>query len=128
MTKSDQLDSAIGQLLIGGFEGTTVPSDLAALAKRGYLGGVILFSRNFASLEGARDLVGTLHALDAPLPLLLPIDQEGGRVARLKKPFPELPPMRTLGERARKGWVHQLAQMLARALRVVGFHQNYAPV
>jgi beta-N-acetylhexosaminidase len=128
MTKSDQIEYAIGQLLIGGFEGTTVNKEITGLAKRGVLGGVILFSRNFTSLEGARDLVATLHAIDAPSPLLFPLDQEGGRVQRLKQPFPELPPMRTFGEKARKGLVHRVAGMLARALRVLGFHQNYAPV
>ncbi len=128
MTRSAQIEYAIGQLLIGGFEGTTVPRELTSLAERGYLGGAILFNRNFSSLAAARDLVSTLHALRAPVPLLLAVDQEGGRIQTLSPPFPQLPSMRAVGEAARKSLVHRIAGLLARALRVVGFHQDYAPV
>jgi beta-N-acetylhexosaminidase len=128
MTKSEQIEYAIGQLLVGAFEGTSAPADLISLAKRGHVGGLILYGRNFASLEGARDLVSTLHAMIAPTPLLIAIDQEGGRVERFGAPFPVLPPMRAFGDAGRKSLVHNVAGMLARALRVMGVHQNYAPV
>lgn len=129
MTRRDeQLDTAVGQLIVGGFDGTSVPREFAELVRRGRVGGAILFSRNLSSVEGARDLLRALSTIDAPLPLLLSVDQEGGRVQRLKSPFPELPPMRVVGDKARKSLVHRLAGMLARSLRILGFHQDYAPV
>lgn len=129
MTHRDQaLEHEVGQLIVGGFHGTSVPQDLTDLVRRGRLGGAILFSRNLPSIEGARDLVKELTSIDAPLPLLVSVDQEGGRVERLKAPFPELPPMRVVGDKARKSLVHRIAGMLARSLRILGFHQDYAPV
>ena len=76
-----------GQLLFAGFAGTTLPDDLAALVGAGRVGGVVLFARNVASPEQLRALVAELHArapVDAPL--CVAIDQEGGRVQRLRAP------------------------------------------
>ena len=79
-----------GQLLFCGFEGTQVPDDLAALIAAGRIGGVVLFARNIESPEQVRALTTKLHQL-APeeAPLMLAIDQEGGRVQRLRKPWTE---------------------------------------
>ncbi|MCA9711126.1 MAG: beta-glucosidase family protein, partial [Myxococcales bacterium] len=87
-----------GQLLFAGFEGTRVPADLAALLAHGRVGGVVLFSRNIESPAQLRALVAELRAA-APddLPPLLAIDQEGGRVQRLREPFTVLPAAAALG-------------------------------
>lgn len=122
------LAKAVGQLLVGGFDGPTVSSEFRALAASGHVGGAILFKRNLPSLDAARDLVREIGAIDADVPLVVSVDQEGGRVQRLRDPFPELPPMREVGDVGRKSWVHAAAMLLARSLRILGFHQNYAPV
>jgi beta-N-acetylhexosaminidase len=123
-----ELELAAGQVLLGGFAGHAVSPDFAALVARGQVGGAILFSRNFSDLAGARELVLRLHELPAPEPLLLSVDQEGGRVQRLRAPFPELPTMRAFGGLGRKSVVRRAGALLAHALRALGFHQDYAPV
>ena len=60
------------------------------------VGGVILFDRNLDSPQQVRDLCAELHALRDP-PLLVSVDQEGGRVQRLREGVLRLPPMARLG-------------------------------
>lgn len=118
-----------GQLLFAGFEGTRAPSDLLGLVREGRLGGVILFARNVEGPEQVRDLVTELHAA-APTeyPLLVAIDQEGGRVQRLRAPWTEWPPMRTVGERDRPGDTRTLGAALGRELADLGIGLDFAPV
>jgi beta-N-acetylhexosaminidase len=93
-----------GQLLFVGFEGTTLPQDLARLLGQGRVGGVILLSRNIEGPAQLRELVRALHEAAPPdVPLLVAIDQEGGRVQRLKAPWTLWPPMRALGRRDEPG-------------------------
>ena len=87
----------VGRLLIAGFGGHQVPVELEALAREFSLGGVILFARNLAEPEQVAELCYEAARLVPDLPLWVSVDQEGGRVARLKAPFTEWPPMATLG-------------------------------
>lgn len=118
-----------GQLLVAGFDGTRLPGDLAALLADGRIGGVILFSRNIEDLEQLRRLVGEIRDAAPPeAPALVSIDQEGGRVQRLRAPWTEWPPMRRLGEIDDLDLTAALAQALARELSDLGIHLDYAPV
>lgn len=118
-----------GQLLFAGFEGTRVPADLLGLVQDGRIGGVILFARNVEGPEQLRRLVSELHeaALKAN-PLLVAIDQEGGTVQRLRAPWTEWPPMRTVGARDRSGDTHALGVALGRELADLGIGLDFAPV
>ncbi len=58
--------------------------------------GVILFTRNFESREQLQRLVASIHEVRDP-PLLVAVDQEGGRVQRFVDPFTRLPALRSLG-------------------------------
>lgn len=118
-----------GQLLFVGFEGTTLPPDLARLLGQGRIGGVILFARNIEGQAQVRELVRSLHAA-APtdVPLLVAIDQEGGRVQRLRAPWTEWPPMRGLGQRDEPATTAAVAAALARELSDLGIGLDFAPV
>src|SRR6185436_5774255 len=66
--------------------------------------------------------------LSPALPAWVCIDQEGGRVARLKAPFTEWPPMATLGRSGDVQLAERFARALALELRAVGITLDYAPV
>lgn len=118
----------MGRLLIAGFEGHQVPVELRGLAREFGLGGVILFARNIAEPDQVAELCYESARLAADLPAWTSVDQEGGRVARLKAPFTEWPPMATLGRSGDDRLAEQFARALAAELRSIGITLDYAPV
>jgi len=118
----------VGQVLIGSFTGRTVPVELTALAREFDLGGVTLFARNVEGPEQVLDTAIGLEALGATAPAWVSVDQEGGRVARLKTPFTVWPPAATLGRAASPALAERFARALARELRAVGVTLDFAPV
>jgi beta-N-acetylhexosaminidase len=77
-------------------EGLTLSPADRALLREPAVGGVILFSRNYASPTQIADLVADIRALRSP-PLLIAVDHEGGRVQRFREGFSSIPPMRQIG-------------------------------
>jgi beta-N-acetylhexosaminidase len=118
----------IGQLLVAGFDGGQIPVELKALAREFGLGGVILFARNVVDPEQVAELSHAAARLVADPPVWVSVDQEGGRVARLKAPFTEWPPMATLGRSGDPALADRFARALAAELRAVGVTLDYAPV
>src|SRR5688572_22759079 len=120
----------IGQYLIGSMPGTSVPAELRSLAREFDLGGVILFSRNIEAPEQVAELAANSEALGRTSPAWISVDQEGGRVARLKEPFTKWPPMATLGRagKASEALAERFAKALADELLAVGITLDYAPV
>jgi beta-N-acetylhexosaminidase len=119
---------SIGQLLIGSLPGTTIPAEMRSLAREFGLGGVILFARNIEAPEQVAEFAHDVQSLAGELPLWVSIDQEGGRVARLRAPFTEWPPMATLGRSGDVELASRFAAALAAELRAVGITLDYAPV
>ena len=118
----------VGQVLIGSFTGHAVPVELTALAREFDLGGVTLFGRNVESPEQVLEVALTVEALGVGAPAWVSVDQEGGRVARLKTPFTVWPPAATLGRSASPELATRFATALARELRAVGVTLDFAPV
>jgi beta-N-acetylhexosaminidase len=118
----------MGQLLIAGFNGYQIPPELRSLAKEFGLGGVILFARNIAEPGQVAELCFEAARLVPDVPVWVSVDQEGGRVARLKAPFTEWPPMATLGRSGNVQLAERFARALALELRSVGITLDYAPV
>src|SRR5947207_12917828 len=125
---SGSLRRQIGRLLMAGFGGHQVPVELASLAREFSLGGVILFARNVAGPEQVAELCYESARLVPDLPLWVSVDQEGGRVARLKAPFTEWPPMATLGRSGDGRLAERFARALAAELKATGITLDYAPV
>jgi beta-N-acetylhexosaminidase len=138
-TPGPSLESKIARLLIVGFRGLTVETAgpvVKAIAEDG-LGGVILFSRdqltggarNIESPKQLTKLVADLRALAPDRTLLVAVDQEGGRVARLSPAtgFPAFAgehEIATKGDKAIEAWARSIATTLAS----VGINLNLAPV
>src|SRR5262245_999834 len=117
-----------GQLLFIGLDGTSLSDELARRLRSISPGGIILFARN---LVGAEQVAAFCRELDALLPVrpFLAIDQEGGRVNRLKGIFPEIPPnLRLAGRADAEERVRAHARQTGRGLRLLGFNLNFAPV
>src|SRR5215471_19209411 len=118
----------IGQLLIAGFRGEQIPVEIRSLAREFSLGGVILFARNIIEPRQVAELCHEASQLTAGVPAWASVDQEGGRVARLKAPFTEWPPMATLGRSGDVRLAERFARALAAELRAVGITLDFAPV
>ncbi|GAU09566.1 glycoside hydrolase family 3 protein [Desulfoplanes formicivorans] len=139
-TRTPDLDTMMGQMLMVGFRDQNVDenSPIVRDIKDRHLGSVILFDydvnlhqsgRNIASFQQVQKLVSTLKH-HASIPLLVAVDQEGGRVARLKPAygFPALPSAQDLGrdhdpERTRKA-----GELTGKTLKDVGINWDLAPV
>ena len=114
-------------------EGPALTGEERRLLREPAVGGVILFSRNYQNPEQLAELVAEIHALRSP-PLLVGVDQEGGRVQRFREGFTELPPAIRLGElyrhhpqTAREAARH-LGWLMAAELRTLGVDFSFAPV
>ncbi|MDH5564058.1 MAG: beta-N-acetylhexosaminidase [Nitrospirota bacterium] len=122
------LTDHIGQLCMIGFEETEVTPDLRAWMQDYRPGGVILFSRNLVNPEQIAKLTNDLQALAGETPLLIAIDQEGGRVSRLPSDFTIFPPAATVAQSGSTELAYQAAAVTAKELRSVGINMNMAPV
>jgi beta-N-acetylhexosaminidase len=115
-------------LAIVGFTGHSVPAELRKLVAEFDLGGVIYFGRNIVEPRQVAELSREVAALAIDWPLWISVDQEGGRVARLKRPFTEWPPAITLGRSGSEKLAERFAAALAAELTAVGINLDYAPV
>lgn len=114
---------------IGGTELTSADRDLLL---RGEVGGLIFFSRNFVSREQFLSLTASVRALRPDL--VLAIDQEGGRVQRLRDGYTALPAMQCLGDvycrDQTKGahLLHEVGWLMAAEVIASGLDMSFAPV
>jgi len=140
-TYSDyEMKQYIGKLLLVGFEGETVndKSEIYQLIQKHNLGGVILFDRYYHERGRVKNIRNPLqlrhlnHALQAirDKPLFICVDQEGGRVARLKEAygFQATPSARAIGENGDLASAQTLYESLAKMLRDTGVNCDAAPV
>lgn len=118
-----------GQVLVAGFAGTSAPEELLRASARGELAGIILFKRNLGAVHEVAALIATIvERAPAELPLLVSVDQEGGRVARLGSPVLKLPAMRKLASVGDVELTERAAALLGRQLAAIGFTMDFAPV
>ena len=118
-----------GQVLVAGYQGEDPPAWVTQRLNSATLGGVILFRRNIRDVEQvSAALTRCCEAAADDFPPLTAVDQEGGRVARLKSPVLSLPPMRALGDIDDPSFTQALAHALGTQLRAIGFNMNFAPV
>lgn len=130
----DSLDIKIGQMIMVGYNGTTLNADdpIIEEIKKGSVGGVILFEKNISDTNSVIRLKQLTYALQsiAPIPLIMAIDQEGGKVNRLKTKygFPKSVTAFYLGQLNNADSTKFYAQLTASTLAGLGFNVNFAPV
>ncbi len=122
----------LGPLLIG-IAGTELePQDVESL-QHPAVGGVVLFTRNYASPAQLQDLTSAIRERSGRA-LLITVDHEGGRVQRFREGFTPLPPLAVLGrmyqERAEVGldMAYRHGRVMATELLVLGVDMSFAPV
>ena len=132
------LDIMIGSMLMLGFRGAELPQGDAFLeqVRSGHVGHIILFDRdvttggerNIVSPQQLRQLTATLRAV-SPGPLLIAVDQEGGRVRRLKpqRGFADLPSAQSMGA-SQPDKTRTIARALGKELAGYGISVDLAPV
>lgn len=121
-----------GPLMVG-VAGLSLTAEEKTMLHHPLIGGVILFRRNFASIEQCTRLTAEIRALRSPH-LLISVDHEGGRVQRFLAGFTRIPPMQALGAL----WQQSAAQalgaaettgyVLAAELRACGIDLSFTPV
>ena len=122
---------SLGPLMID-LAGTEVSADESELLRHPLIGGVILFTRNYADPDQLTALVNAIHAARSP-PLIVAVDQEGGRVQRFRPGFSRLPPARRIGRefdldaRAGVALARAIGWLMAAELRAHGVDISFAP-
>jgi beta-N-acetylhexosaminidase len=122
----------LGPLMID-VQGTSLTQEDRALLANPLVGGLILFTRNFGSIEQLEELIREARSVRSP-PLLIGVDHEGGRVQRFRKEFTVMPSMRTIGreydidQAVGKQLARQCGWLLAAELRAVAVDISFAPV
>ncbi len=117
----------IGQTLLVGVPGKTLDSDTAALFRRIQPGGFIIFSRNIESPTQLRRLLDDLRAISEIEPIIT-IDQEGGRVSRLRELGHEPPNAQQLRNAGDIDLITWHGRLTGHLLRLFGFNIDLCPV
>ncbi|MBI3599819.1 MAG: beta-N-acetylhexosaminidase [Nitrospinae bacterium] len=125
------LKEKIGQMLMIGFHGTTLTDELKEMIRDYGVGGVIIFSRNIESPRQIKEFCRSIRKLSIEshkIPPFISIDQEGGRVFRLKPPFNQYPSCGELGRTGSEDAVKSNAISISDELIEIGINMNMAPV
>lgn len=121
----------IGQLLTIGIAGTSLSDSEKKFISENDIGGVILMGRNIKDPQQAHQLCSEIYELSQQspqqTPILISVDQEGGRVARLKAPFTLWPPAKKLGDIDSPNTSFQMSYCMGRELNAIGIHLDFAP-
>lgn len=128
--KDMTLKEKIGQLLIVGFEGTSINYDIENYIETYKVGGFIFFSRNIRSADESFKLVNDIKEknIQNDIPLFISIDEEGGRVSRLSKEFIKLPSAKVIGNINKEEVSFEYGKVIGARLNSLGFNLDFAPV
>lgn len=127
----DSLDIKIGQMILIGFPGAQVDEKVREEIRQGKVGSIIIFEKNIPAKNSYTELKKITWAYQhaASIPLFIAIDQEGGRVNRLKEKygFPRSVSAAKLGKYTLDS-VRFYAETTAATLGGLGINVNFAPV
>src|ERR1700741_3604826 len=119
--------TSLGQLILTGVPGKELDPASAALFRKVQPGGFILFGRNIESAPQLRKLIDDLRNLSEVEPIIT-IDQEGGRVSRLRLIGSEPPNAQQLRDKDDVDLIRLHGDITGRLLRVFGFNLDLCPV
>ncbi|GGP16799.1 beta-N-acetylhexosaminidase [Oceanobacillus neutriphilus] len=127
-----ELERKIGQLLVVGFDGTTVNPKIKKLIHDYHVGSIILFSRNIGEPEEVLQLTSDLQKeakkAGYEKPLLICLDQENGVVSRIHKGLTSFPGSMALGATDNPQYAYKIGLATGKELKALGINWNLAPV
>ena len=128
----DEVDAKIGQLFMAGMPGPSLDEGTVGLIRGFNIGGIILFARNIEDPYQlailCREVQQTAMAYQGQ-PLLIAVDQEGGRIARLTPPFTQFPGNSEIGQDAHpEEKAVEFGRVTAMEMKLVGLNMDLAPV
>jgi beta-N-acetylhexosaminidase len=124
------IEKQVGQLFIFGFTGSEFKQSLEKQMNSFYPGAVIVFGRNIKTLNQVKslNLLAQKQSIkNSNVPLLIAVDQEGGKVIRIKT-SPSLPSARTLALTDNESLVQDAGFVTGQLMTALGFNMNLAPV
>jgi beta-N-acetylhexosaminidase len=124
------LDEKIGQMIIAGISGTTFDANAKNLITKYKVGGIIFYTNNLVNPEQTVQLLNQMKSENVPnpLPLLLSIDQEGGKISRLPGGLISFPTNKEIGSINNSQFSYKVGTLLGRELKGYGFNLDFAPV
>lgn len=130
MIETMSLDEKIGQMIIVGITGASIDSNARSLLVDDKVGGLILYAENMKDPRQLITLQNAIRDENSPnrIPLLIGVDQEGGRTSRLPKEITKTPSNGLLGEINNTEFSYEVGTILGRQLNAFGFNLNFAPV
>ncbi|MEH7377016.1 beta-N-acetylhexosaminidase [Neobacillus drentensis] len=129
MISGMSLDEKIGQMIIAGISGTTMDTNTKNLLTKYKVGGIIFYQNNLVNPTQAVQFVNQMKSESDPnLPLLLGVDQEGGRVTRLPGGLVNFPTNKEIGSINNSQFSYNVGTILGKELKGFGFNLDFAPV
>ncbi|MDE5539710.1 MAG: beta-N-acetylhexosaminidase [Bacilli bacterium] len=129
--KNMTLEEKIGQMLIIEYRKSKMDSTLENMLKTVKPGGFILFKENFVNYSQAKNLINSIKSKSS-IPMFLSIDQEGGRVQRIKNlsgaSITTIPPMSEIGATNNTDKAYQIGATIAKDLKLFNINMDFAPV
>lgn len=123
------LEEKIGQMIIAGVQGTSASSEDERMIKEQYVGGIIFYKNNLADSASVVRFGNQLKQWNESnsVPLLLSVDQEGGRVSRLPG-LNLLPTAQEIGQWNSREAAAEIGTILGEEVKGMGLNMNFAPV
>ncbi len=131
LVESMTLEEKVGQLVIVGVDGYENDEHSKQLMEKYHVGGFILFKKNIQDSNQLLNLLNSLKETNAAsnkVPMLLSVDEEGGRVSRLPDEFKKFPSNKVIGRKDDGALSYQIGSILGKELGSFGFNMDFAPV
>ncbi|RAP74296.1 beta-N-acetylhexosaminidase [Paenibacillus montanisoli] len=129
MVASMSLEEKLGAMIIAGVDGTKASAAARRMIERQHVGGVIFYGNNVKTPQSVAAYVNQLRAWNKSnkSPLLVTVDEEGGRVSRLPG-LVKLPSGRAVGDTGDRSYAEEIGGLLGQASKSMGFNVDFAPV
>ena len=129
MLEKLSLEEKVGQMFMFGVNDRNTDG-IIELIKKYKIGGVILYKRNYSDYNDMLNLIKRLREAnkDNKVPLLIAIDEEGGRVNRMPKEFNNLKSIYRFSKLNNQNVIKEYASVISKELSGSGINMNFAPV